>query len=163
MRSALCSSLRSTSSLLVSQSDVVFYDNYSDSSAVSGDTPNWQAYLIPRHDLVWLRDQSTHWRATCRYNTDSTVYTDYLRATFGDFDIIKVTPSQINRCQKYELVNIRANECTDCTAATWYLKGTYPFHIDSSRQSACQFVGNQTGELWTLLYYKSEISLYIKL
>ncbi|KAJ7394731.1 hypothetical protein OS493_000557 [Desmophyllum pertusum] len=53
------------------QSDVVFYD-YSDSSAVSGDAPNWEAYLMKRHFLVWLRDHSTHWRATCRYNTDGT-------------------------------------------------------------------------------------------
>ena len=123
---------------------MVFYDNY---SAVSGDAPNWQAYLIPRHDLVCLRDQSTHWRATCRYNTDGTVYTDYLRATFEDFDIIKVIPSQVSSCRKYELVNIRGNECTNCTAATWYLKSTYPLHIDSFFQSSCQFDGNQTGDL----------------
>jgi len=129
------------------ESDVVFYDNYSDSSAVSGDAPNWQAYLLRRHDLVWLREQSSYWRATCRYNTDGTVYTDYLRATFEDFDIIKVKPSKVSTCQKYELVNIRGNECTDCTAATWYLKGRIPLHIDSSLQSSCQFDGNQTGDV----------------
>ena len=107
-----------------SQSDVVFYD-YPDSSAVSSDSPNWQAYLIKRHVLVWLRDHSTHWRATCRYNTDGTVYTDYLRASFEDFDIVRVTPTVVKKCQKYELVNIRGNECENCTAATWYLKGSY--------------------------------------
>ena len=130
---------------LFSQSDVVFY-NYLDSSAVSSDSPNWQAYLIRPDYLVWLRDHSTHWRATCRYNTDGTVYTDYLRASFQDFDIVRVTPTVTSSCQKYELVNIRGNECTNCTAATWYLKGAYPLHIDSSSSHGCDFDGSQSGD-----------------
>ena len=117
----------------------MFYDDYSDSSAVSGDAPNWQAYLIKRPYLLWLRDRSTHWRATCRYNTDGTVYTDYQRASLDDFDIIRDTPSVKSSCQKYELVNIRGNECVNCTAATWYLKGHYPLHIDSSYSLGCDF------------------------
>ncbi|KAL9968542.1 hypothetical protein ACROYT_G020649 [Oculina patagonica] len=128
------------------QNDVVFY-NYIDSSVVSGDSPNWQAYLIKRRYLLWLRDQSTHWRATCRYNTDGTVYRDYLRASFEDFDIIRVTPSVASSCQKYELVNIRGNKCANCTAATWYLKGSYPLHIDSSYRHGCVFDGNQSGDV----------------
>ncbi|XP_078375072.1 uncharacterized protein LOC144658519 [Oculina patagonica] len=126
---------------------VVFYD-YSDSSVVSGDAPNWQAYLIPRYYLVWLRDQSTHWRATCRYNTDGTVYRDYLRASFEDFDIIRVIPSVTGSCRKYELVNIRGNECTDCTAATWYRKGWVPLHIDTSfLDYGCDFDGTLSGDV----------------
>ena len=128
------------------QSDVVFYD-YPDSSAVSSDSPNWQAYLIRRHFLVWLRDHSTHWRATCRYNTDGTVYTDHLRASFEYFDIVRVTPTLISDCQKYELVNIRGNECANCTAKTWYLKGTFPLHIDSTIRDGCDFDGTQSGDV----------------
>ena len=128
-----------------SQSDVVFYD-YLDSSAVSSDYPNWQAYLIRRHFLVWLRDHSTHWRATCRYNTNGTVYTDYLRASFADFDIVRVTPTVTDSCQKYEFVNIRGNECVNCTSATWYRKGAFPLHIDSSRRLGCDFDGKQSGD-----------------
>ena len=128
------------------QSDVVFYD-YLDSTPFSSDSPNWQAYLIRRHFLVWLRDHSTHWRATCRYNTDGTVYTDYLRSTFADFDIVRVTPTVAERCQKYELVNIRGNECENCTAATWYLKGVYPLHMDSSIRLGCEFDGSKTGDV----------------
>ena len=130
---------------LFSQSDVVFYD-YLDSNAVSSDSPNWQAYLIKRHYLVWLRDHSTHWRATCRYDTDGTVYTDYLRASFEDFDIVKVTPKVDSSCQKYELVNIRGNECANCTAGTWYRKDDFPLHIDSSKRLGCEFDGSQRGD-----------------
>ena len=99
---------------LFSQS-VVFYD-YLDSSAVSNDSPDWQAYLIKQDFLVWLRDHSTHWRATCRYNTDGTVYTDYLRASFEDFEIVRVTPTVASSFRRYELVNIRGNQIAACNA-----------------------------------------------
>ena len=125
------------------QKDVVFYD-YTDSNAVSGDAPNWQAYLIKRPYLLWLRDRSTHWRATCRYNTDGTVYTDYLRALLNDFDIIRDTPSVTSTCRKFELVNIRGNKCVNCTAATWYQKGVCHLHIDSSYRHGCVFDGSLT-------------------
>ena len=114
---------------------------------MSSDSPNWQAYLIKRDFLVWLRDHSTHWRATCRYNTDGTVYTDYLRASFEDFDIVRVTPTADSSCEKYELVNIRGNECANCTAGTWYRKGAFPLHIDSSLRLGCDFDGSQTGDV----------------
>ncbi|XP_078375359.1 uncharacterized protein LOC144658766 [Oculina patagonica] len=139
------------------QVDFVFYD-YSDSSAVSGDSPNWQAYLIKRHYLLWLRDQSTHWRATCRYNTDGTVYRDYLRASFEDFDIITEIPSVKDSCQKYELANIRGNECVNCTVRTWYMKDSAPFHIDSCFQDLCDFDGNQTGDV---IYSEDNFGLYL--
>ena len=91
-------------------------------------SPNWQAYLIKRPYLLWLRDHSTHWRATCRYNTDGTVYTDYLRASLEDFDIIRDIPLKADTCRPYEYVNIRGNECVNCTALTGYKKGSYPLH-----------------------------------
>ena len=131
---------------LFSQGKVVFYD-YLDSSAVSSDSPNWQEYLIKPHFLVWLRDHSTHWRATCRYNTDGTVYTDYLRASFEDFDIVRVTRIFASSCEKYELINIRGNECANCTAGTWYLKAAFPLHIDSEYDLGCDFDGNQSGDV----------------
>ena len=96
--------LTSSSILLPLQENIVFYDDY---QAISGDAPNWQAYLIKRPYLLWLRDHSTHWRATCRYNTDGTVYTDYLRASLEDFDIIRDVPLKEDTCRPYEYVNIR--------------------------------------------------------
>ncbi|XP_020615213.1 uncharacterized protein LOC110053328 [Orbicella faveolata] len=80
-------------------------------------------------------------------NTDGTVYTDYLRASFEDFDLVRVTPTLVSNCQKYELVNIRGNECANCMAATWYLKGSLALHIDSSISLGCDFDGNQSGDV----------------
>ncbi|PFX34670.1 hypothetical protein AWC38_SpisGene506 [Stylophora pistillata] len=120
---------------------VVLYDDY---QAISGDAPNWQAYLIKRPYLLWLRNHSTHWRATCRYNTDGTVYTDYLRASLEDFDIIRDIFTVRQTCRPYEYVNIRGNKCENCTAATWYKKGDVCFHIDSSHPLGCDFDGSKT-------------------
>ena len=99
-------------------------------------------------DLTWLRNQSTHWRATCQYNTAGIVYTDYLRASFEDFDIMETVPSDTGLCRKYELINIRGNNCTNCTAKTWYFKGKHPLHIDSSWQVlvGCDFNADVTGD-----------------
>ena len=49
-------------------------------------------------------------------------------------------------CQKYELVNIRGNECANCTAATWYLKHVCSLHIDSYTRLDCEFDGSKTGD-----------------
>ena len=131
--------------VIIWQAQAVFYD-YSDSNAVSSDNPNWQAYLIRPHDLAWLRSQSTHWRATCQYNTNGTVYRDYLRASFEDFDIIGTVPKVLRSCRKYEFVNIRGNECTNCTAQTYYMKGTYNFHISIDGRIHCDLHVNLTGD-----------------
>ena len=151
---------RPSLSTLCLQEDIVFYEDY---PAISGDAPNWQAYLVKRPYLLWLRNHSTHWRATCRYNTDGIVYTDYLRASLKDFDIIRDVPTVIHVCRPYEYVNIRGNECVNCTARTWYKKGDYPLHIDSHYQYDCDFDGSRTdtavyGEDNFGLYYNSSIN-----
>ena len=122
------------------QKNIVLYDDY---QAISGDAPNWQAYLVKRPYLLWLRDHSTHWRATCRYNTDGVVHTDYLRASLEDFDIIRDVPTVKDVCRPYEYVNIRGNKCVNCTAMTWYKKGSYPFHMDSFGRGSCEFYGSE--------------------
>ncbi|XP_068698611.1 uncharacterized protein [Montipora foliosa] len=128
----------------------VVFNNYSDSEAVSGDSPNWQAYLIPSSDLMWLGRQSTHWRATCRFETDGVVYTDYMRASFADNDIIGASQPESD-CRMYEFINIRENECTNCTAKTWYR----PLHIDSSAQEGCDFDPKEN------LYDEDNFGLYL--
>ena len=34
-----------------------------------------------------------------------------------------------------------------CTAGTWYLKGIFPLHIDSSLRLGCDFDGSQSGDV----------------
>ncbi|XP_027043855.1 uncharacterized protein LOC113671797 [Pocillopora damicornis] len=122
------------------QKNVTFYDDY---QAISGDDPNWQAYLIKRPNLLWLRNHSTHWRAICRYNTDGTVYTDYLRASLEHFDIISDIPSNdVPKCRPFEYVNIRGNKCRNCTDCDFfglYSKVNPKFRCTSSSNATTQF------------------------
>ena len=60
---------------------------YNDADATCGDQPNWHTYLIRPAYLAWLGAQSTHWRATCRYDTDGAEYTDYMRRSLEDCNI----------------------------------------------------------------------------
>ncbi|KAL9968535.1 hypothetical protein ACROYT_G020642 [Oculina patagonica] len=120
----------------------VVFSDYTDSGAVSGEIPNWQAYLIRPSYLAWLGNQSTHWRATCRYDTDGVVYRDYMRTSLADFDIMNIQEPIIAECYQFEIINIRGYECVSCTAPLWNRKGIASLHIDSSR-NVCEFNGNK--------------------
>ena len=117
----------------------VIFSEYTEANAVSGDQPNWQAYLIHPTYLAWLGNQSTHWRATCRYDTDGVVYTDYMRTSLADCNILTL-PTHHGTCFNFELINIRGHECVNCTAPLWNEKGTYPLHTDSDFK-VCEFDG----------------------
>ena len=117
---------------------------------------------MKRPYLLWLRDHSTHWRATCRYDTDGTVYTDYLRASLEDFDIIRDVPIVTDGCRR------RGNECVNCTARTWY-KRPIPLHMDSTYRGSCQFDGskidpakNDEDNFGLYASTNSQIPLYLK-
>ena len=92
--------------------------------------------------LAWLGNQSTHWRATCRYDTDGVVYRDYMRTSLGDFDIMNIQEPVQGKCFQFEIINIRGYQCVTCTAPIWYEKGIDSLHTDSSR-NVCEFNGNQ--------------------
>ena len=103
--------------------------------------PNWQAYLMKRPYLLWLRDHSTHWRATCRYDTDGTVYTDYLRASLEDFDIIRDVPIVTDDCRRYEYMG------TSGEMSVWIVQHGRGINdlllFSSSYHGSCQFDGSK--------------------
>ena len=77
--------------------------------------------------------------------TQMAPYTHYLRASLEDFDIITDVPTAVDTCRPYEYVNIRGNECVNCTALTGYKKGIFPLHIDSSFiHRSCDFDASKT-------------------
>ena len=92
--------------------------------------------------LQWLGKQSTHWRATCRYETDGVVYRDYMRTSLVDFDIMNILEPISSKCFQFEIINIRGYECVSCTAPLWNKKDIASLHTDSSR-NVCQFNGNR--------------------
>ena len=79
---------------------------------------------------------STHVRATCNFNTDGLVTTDYLRAKTSDLNILQVNSYP---CAKMEYINIRGFHCDNCKVKMIQLKQSH-LHTDSSyRVNPCQF------------------------
>ena len=107
---------------------------------ISEDVPNWDAYRLSLSHMKFIRSHTTHWRATCNFPTDGIQFRDYLRSNFDIFDLMSSKSAGHRLCQKYEFLNIRGIECSNCTAATWY--GGYnsmSFSIDSSTDAGCDF------------------------
>ena len=81
---------------------------------------DWSGYRLSLANMQFIRSQSTHWLATCSFPTMGVDFRDYLRASFDDFDVQLIVPtfSQYYSCKRYEFINIRGNQCIDCTAFT---------------------------------------------
>ena len=122
----------------------VIFSDYNDADATSGDQPNWHAYLIRPAYLAWLGAQSTHWRATCRYDTDGVVYTDYMRTSLADCNILTMQ-KEYGTCFQFEFINIRGHECFNCTVPLWNEKDAYSLHTDTHVKN-CEFDG-KTGSV----------------
>ena len=71
---------------------------------------------------------STHVRATCNFNTDGLVTTDYLRAKTTDLNILQLDGWP---CAKMEYINIRGYHCNDCWSRM-IQRIHFHLHIDSS-------------------------------
>ena len=123
----------------------VIFSDYTVADATEDDQPNWLAYLIRSAYLAWLGAQSTHWRATCRYDTDGVVYTDYIRTSLTDCNILTLQTVP-GTCFQFEFVNIRGNECFNCTLSLWNEKGIYPLHRDNTL-NVCDFSGEAGAKL----------------
>ena len=94
----------------------------------------WNKFRLSWSIMNSTLSHSTHFRATCNFNTDGLVTTDYLRAKTIDLNILQVDSYP---CVKMEYINIRGCDCYNRTAKmiegiNWHL------HIDSSLKS-CQF------------------------
>ena len=97
---------------------------------------DWNSYRLSLSWMQSLADHSTHLRTTCNFVKDGLQYTDYARAKLVDQDIFGRWDSV---CRMYEYINIRGNNCSDCTAMT---KQNYnePWTI-KSRSKDCTFDG----------------------
>lgn len=108
---------------------------------------DWSSYRLSLANMQFIRNQSTHWRATCSFPTMGVDFRDYLRASFDDLDVlIEPTSGPYYPCKRYEFINIRGNQCTDCTAFT-ITSPRFSFFIVSfiSKTRGCDFDGRPNG------------------
>ena len=90
--------------------------------------------------MQFIANQSTHFRATCNFPTEGLQYTDYARAKLEVLNILKNYKSM---CLPFEYLNIRGNECSNCTAhAKQTLGHAWTMNSYQSKLQGCQFDGS---------------------
>ncbi|XP_068729556.1 uncharacterized protein [Montipora capricornis] len=100
---------------------------------------NWDVYRLSLARMRSLQSHSTHWRATCSYPTHGVDFTDYVRGTFSDLNIIDYSDAQ--RCKKVEYINIRGHIGIHETVPFWQgTNANSPFlYIHSAVTTTCHF------------------------
>ena len=95
--------------------------------------------VIACANMQLIRFQSTHWRATCNFPTVGVDFRDYARASLDDVYVMKNAPGN---CVRFEFINIRGNQCINCTVWTTSFRSSAPFirTYDNSSE-ACDFHG----------------------
>ncbi|CAB4011512.1 Hypothetical predicted protein, partial [Paramuricea clavata] len=90
-----------------------------------------------------IQKDSSKFRMTCNYDTDGVVFRDYLQAANDQMDIITFVKGEV--CILVEWINIRGQECKNCTA---FLAqgGPYKLTLQSDSYYAghlgCEFLPN---------------------
>ena len=113
---------------------VDFPVNYKDSDV------NWGSYRLSLTQMWSIANQSTHFRATCNFPTEGLQYTDYARAKL---EVVNIFGTYSSTCLPFEYVNIRGNECSNCTAHAKQQSGkAWTMNSYKSKLKGCQFDGS---------------------
>ncbi|EDV25806.1 uncharacterized protein TRIADDRAFT_55274 [Trichoplax adhaerens] len=103
-------------------------------------TPNWSCYRLSKARMVALKNapSSTHFRATCNFNSQSVKglqnRRDYLRASFcavNFFFAVKVNAA----CVTVDYINVRGHSCRKCSIPFW-TSNIWHLHIDLPQAAA---------------------------
>ena len=105
---------------------------------------DWNKFRLSLPVINSTLSHSTHFRATCNFNTGGLVTIDYLRAKTANLNILQLNR---NLCVKMEYINIRGYDCYNCTALmaqriNWHI------HVDSYYGAkSCQFTSAGNGSI----------------
>ena len=78
------------------------------SFAINENDPSWSKYRLSKSRMESIEQDSTKWRATCRYETDGVLYTDYLRVSIEELNIFD------GKCVRVEYIDVRGQHCNNC-------------------------------------------------
>ena len=111
---------------------------------INEDAPEWDSYRLSMPRMQSIQDVSTHWRGTCNFPTDNVDYRDYIRVSLESLDLLD--PIGGGFCLLSEYVNIRGDNCTDCTIWVAYTPN-FGLHVDSwyGINTGCDL----TGGIWS--------------
>ena len=82
-------------------------------SSYSQTDPSWSRYRLSKSRMESIQQDSTKWRVTCRYETDGVLYTDYLRVSNEELNILTFENS--GKCVRVEYIDVRSQHCNNCT------------------------------------------------
>ena len=112
-----------------------FNRRYPRNMPVNEDTPRWDKYRLSKFRMHSIQDDSDQFRVTCKYDTDGVVYTDYLRATKKQIDVMHYYYSA-SSCNQVEYINYRGESCSKCTAS---IHQTHYKILHLHTKSRCEF------------------------
>ena len=103
----------------------------------------WNKFRLSLSIMNSTLSHSTHFRATCNFNTDGLLTRDYLRGKTTDFNILLLNGEA---CVKMEYISIRGYDCYNCTAKMTQ-KISWHIHCDSHDMDPCQFTSALNGSV----------------
>ncbi|KAK3751120.1 hypothetical protein QZH41_009294 [Actinostola sp. cb2023] len=110
-------------SFALSQRDKYQDKDFAEDFPVNTENLNWTDYRLSRFAMGHVKTHSTHWRATCNYNSEGLVKRDYIRGLLSDVDIIMVSGIM---CVPVSYINIRGIHCSNCTT---HIRQGANFHV----------------------------------
>jgi hypothetical protein len=108
----------------------------------NGESFLWSDYRLSLTAMQHVKRDASYWRATCNYDNDGLVKTDYIRGLLNDLDILTFDKSYT--CVKVEYINVRGISCENCTAHFRQDPNTHPF-VDSGmgKNKGCEWDGRE--------------------
>ena len=100
--------------------------------------PNWEKYKLSLERMKALRDESTDWAFTCKYNTRGFSHDDFLRVKFAKCDILTYKGASDGNCIDVEYVNIRGSSCSNCKFSV--SQGGTTFHVGKTHNNCGAWV-----------------------
>ena len=103
---------------------------------------DWNLFRLSLQTMNYIKGFSTHWRATCNFNTDGLKYRDYARAKLTSADITALLTASSATCIMYERISVRGQGCQQCTGYFKQISSQHGFvdsYFTSKRSSPCQF------------------------
>ena len=128
-------------------------------------TPNWSNYRISKARMIAIKNaaSSTHFRATCNFNSDSekglSDRRNYLRVSFCAYGLFLQSRNRWN-CAVVDYINIRGTSCSKCSIPL-YSNGINHLHtnVPYARKICGRFnVPNPTSNEQSFGHYSGAIN-----
>ncbi|XP_031558375.1 uncharacterized protein LOC116294844 [Actinia tenebrosa] len=119
----------------------------------------WSDYRLSHNAMQHVKRDATHWRATCKYDTDGLNKTDYIRGRLSEMDILTFAGEFV--CARVEYINVRGISCENCTAVLKQLANRHIF-VDSAKgfYIGCDWDGREGAIRKTAQNYCNNFGFY---